>query len=317
MNRNAEVIFLLCSHLGDDEDCSPFTPREWSELAEVIQKAKLQPADLPDLPDAELHRLQIDIVQAQRIRRLLERGVSMALELENCAALGISVVTRADALYPRALKAKLGKNCPPLFYFAGNLQLASVPGIGFAGSRNADGQDQRFTEGIVVKAISRGYCTISGGARGVDTYATDCSLDNGGSALIYLADSMVKRIRNSKFITAIQAGKLLLMSAVNPDSGFSVGNAMARNHYIYANAAGTVVVRADEQKGGTWAGACECLRQKLNPVFCWNRPDYKGNQELIKRGAIPIDEDWDCDLSAIISDETPSARQLSFFDSVT
>lgn len=312
MNRNAEVIFLLCSHLTDDDDYNPFTPREWSELAEKLQQAKLQPADMTELADAGYQELGIDSNQMQRMRKLLQRGASMAFELEKYEAMGISVVTRADALYPKALKSRLGNSCPPLFYYAGNLNLAAERGIGFAGSRNADGQDKRFTDTIATRAIELDYSIISGGARGVDTYATDCALDNGGSAVIYLADSMVRRSRNSRVISGIQDGRLLMLSAIRPDLPFSACNAMTRNRYIYANAMGTVVVRADELKGGTWTGASECLKHKLNPVICWNNPDYKGNQELIRRGAIPIDEDWDCDMSAVIPDDGPPARQLSF-----
>ena len=35
-----------------------------------------------------------------------------------------------------------------------------------------------------------------------------------------------------------------------------------RNRYIYAQSSGTVIIRSDKGKGGTWAGATENLKQE-------------------------------------------------------
>ena len=67
---------------------------------------------------------------------------------------------------------------------------------------------------------------------------------------------------------------------------------MARNKFIYAQSVGTVIVRS-EKKGGTWTGANENLRNGWCASFCWNKPEYDGNQELIRLGCIPIDDVWD------------------------
>ena len=103
---------------------------------------------------------------------------------------------------------------------------------------------------------------------------------------------MIKRMKNPALLEAIQNGQLLLLSFVNPDAGFFTGNLMARNKFIYAQSVGTVIVRS-EKKGGTWAGANENLRNGWCASFCWNKPEYDGNQELIRLGCIPIDDAWD------------------------
>ena len=313
MNQNAEIIFMLCSHLAAEADCKPYEPLEWSKLAELLMQNGMEPKHLPELSDAEFCDLRIGSEEQKRIRQLLGRGANLTFELETYQSMGISVVTRADAAYPKMLKAKLGKSCPPLFYYAGDLSLAEKQSVGFVGSRNVDENDQRFTEQAVTKVNALGYAVVSGGAKGVDTIAGDTALRNGSAAVFYLADSMVKRIRSRETIAAIQSGKLLLLSAVKPDLGFTAASAMMRNRYIYAQSAGTVAVRADYKKGGTWSGAVDCIKHEIAPVFCWDNPAYRGNQELIRLGAIPVGEDWDADVTKL-PEKPEEPVQLSLFD---
>ena len=48
-NQNAEVIFIMCSHLQTDASIKPYEPAEWSKLAQVLLNADLQPSDLTTL----------------------------------------------------------------------------------------------------------------------------------------------------------------------------------------------------------------------------------------------------------------------------
>ncbi len=312
MNQNAEIIFMLCSHLIVNEEFKPLEPSEWSRLAEKLMQANLQPLDIPNMTDSDFQQLEIKFDDVKRIRQLISHGANLVFEFEKYENMGIFVITRADAQYPRILKSRLGKSCPPLFYYAGNLSLAKRKSIGFAGSRNITQADRDFTEQIVSVVNSQGYSVVSGGANGVDTVASNASIQNGSDSVSYIADSMVKRLRNRDTVSAIQNGKLLLLSAVRPDMGFTAATAMMRNRYIYAQSAGTVVVRADYQKGGTWSGAEDCLKRKICPVFCWDNSEYPGNEGLIRLGATPISENWDADITNIPSKK--EAVQLSLFD---
>lgn len=313
MNQNAEVIFMICSHLQTDASIKPYEPAEWSKLAQVLLNADLQPSDLTTLTEAELRDLCLNTMKINRIKQLIGRGGSLSFALEQYENMGLSVVTRADALYPKSLKLRLGKSCPPLFYYAGNLQLAGKKAIGFVGARGADDHDQQFTDSTVSTVNSLGFAVVSGGARGVDTMASSAAIRNGGAAISYLADSLIKKIRNRENISAIQNNQLLLLSAVKPDMGFTAGTAMMRNRYIYTQSNGTVVVRSDYKKGGTQNGAVDCIKHEICPVLCWNNSEYKGNQELIRMGDVPIDTDWNGDLTALpVKEEDPI--QLTLFD---
>ena len=99
-----------------------------------------------------------------------------------------------------------------------------------------------------------------------------------------------------------------------PDAGFSVGIAMMRNKYIYSQSEGTVVVKSDYKKGGTWSGAIENIKHKRSETYCWDNPKYQGNVELIAKGAIPIDEQWNVKLMHERNVEMP--LQLSLLDIV-
>ncbi len=137
------------------------------------------------------------------------------------------------------------------------------------------------------------FSIVSGGARGVDSTAAETIMQNSGVAIEYIADSLSRKIKDKDVLRRIRDERLLILSAAIPTSGFNVGMAMQRNKYIYSQSLGTVVIKSDYNKGGTWAGAVENLKHSRCHTFCWNNCDYKGNIELIKLGAIPIGDDFD------------------------
>ena len=114
----------------------------------------------------------------------------------------------------------------------------------------------------------------------------------------------------------------MLISPYNPDARFKVGNAMARNKYIYALADFALVVASKYHKGGTWTGAREELkRESARAVFVRDEdsvPD--GNKALKKMGALPFPKQpWGKNLfskiqKAVDHGPRPAAEQRSLFD---
>ena len=102
------------------EGIVPLEPREWSELAEKMMALGIEPGNLMDFSEQDFSDiLGLNGIEAERIRKLLNRTGSLSFELADLEALGIHVVTRADKGYPAKLKSKLKRQCPPLFYYAG------------------------------------------------------------------------------------------------------------------------------------------------------------------------------------------------------
>ena len=101
-----------------------------------------------------------------------------------------------------------------------------------------------------------------------------------------LADSLLRASNSAKYRRAIMDKNLVLVSPFNPEAGFDVGNAMARNKYIYALSDAAVIVSAIEGKGGTWSGAVEALKHAWVPLWVKAHSDAQsGNAVLVSMGA--------------------------------
>lgn len=293
-NQNSEAIIILCSHLCVGKDVKPFEPSEWSKLADKLIVNNLTPMDLVNMNIEELNKY-FSSEEAERILRLVERSTSLFFEVNKLRESGVEIVTRADSRYPKILKRKLKKSCPPLFYYIGDLEICNKKAIGIVGSRNIDEDDEKFTRDLVKKINDNGYAIVSGGARGIDSVSVEASLKNNCYGIEYVADSLLKKIRKKDTIDAIRKGKLLILSASKPDAGFNVGMAMGRNKFIYAQSEATIAIKSDYKKGGTWTGAIDALKKGYCTVLCRYNPNSKGNIGLIDNGAIAIDENWNCE----------------------
>lgn len=315
MLQDSNAIVTLCSYVCVGEGVRPLEPREYSDLTQLLHQVGKTPKDLFGFSAEDFRTiLGFDTERTQRFMRLLDRNASLSFELGQYQNMGIEVITRADAGYPKKLKKKLVNQCPPLFYYAGDLSLLDRKLIGYVGSRTITQEDLDFTVQAVRKTTDLGYGVVSGGAKGIDTVSGTEALLRGGVSVEYLSDSMLRKLKNRDVIKNIQQGKLLLLSVSKPDTGFNVGMAMMRNRYIYAQSVGTVIIRSDLNKGGTWTGANDNLKNNWCTTLCWDHP-YPGNQALIENGAIPIDENWDGGLPDEMSKEMTSEtyEQTSLF----
>jgi len=297
LTPDAQALLLLCSQLGlpAQADLAPLTLREWNPLARKVQASSLaRPGALLGLAELDLQTaLELPPELAGRLARLLDRSRALAIELERLSSLGIWVVTRADATYPERLRQRLRESAPTVLFGAGEAALLGQPGLAVVGSRNVNEAGQALA-GFVGNACARsGLVLYSGGARGVDSVATQAALEARGTAVGILADSLVRTIRAPDTRASLVRGDLALVSPYSPNAGFSVGAAMGRNRLIYALADYALVVASDEGKGGTWAGATEALRARWVPVFVLDGPHVpEGNRRLLEKGALAFPQQF-------------------------
>jgi len=287
---DAQVLLLLCSHLGltSDPQPAPLGLREWNQLARKLQAANLRPAALLGWRAAELQtQLSLTAEEAERIATLLERGGALAILLERLESLGIRPITRADADYPQRYRQRLKDSAPPVLFYAGEKALLGQPGIAVVGSRHLDEAGQECARFIGNACGLSGLVLYSGGARGVDTLSMESALEARGTAVGVLADSLEQALR--RWSSALQRGDLCLLTPYSPNAGFSVGAAMGRNRLIYCLADYAIVVASDAETGGTWAGATEALQHGWVPVFVLTHDDMPaGNRLLLQKGAVPF-----------------------------
>lgn len=329
ISNDSYAMLLLCSDLAIKAlggGAKPYTIAQWSKLAEKLSANSLTPSALFDITSDSMKKLNISDDEVTRINRLLSRSGQLGVELTALNDKGIQVMTRADSNYPSSLKKKLKKLAPTLLYYAGNLALLKNSGVSIVGSRNIDETALRFTEQLSKRCTEDGMNIISGGARGVDSIAESVANRSDGTTIIVVADSMEKKIRNKETREAIMRKQSLILSAFRPDMPFQAYVAMERNKYVYALADFVVVVSSDYNKGGTWAGAAENLRNNWVPMFVRDGDNVpEGNIQLLKNEkvhALPEQVfsgvgnifDWfrSCSKSSI--EESAPVRQVSLFD---
>ena len=327
ISEDSLAILLLCSNLAINytvDKVKPFTTVEWSKLAKVILSSPIKkPSNLFNKSKEEIEKeLLIDHSKAERIYNLLLKAGQIGFEINNLKNLGINILTRADIVYPKILKEKLKDKCPPVIYYSGDIDILNDKLIGVVGSRNIDEYGLEFTKKISEKIVRDNYSLVSGGAKGVDGVAQEEVLKNGGKVVAFIADSLINKIKKKDVREAIIKNKLLILSSINPKSGFTVYSAMDRNKYIYALSEMTVAVSSDYNKGGTWAGATENLKNDWVPLLVRNDSTVpKGNLELIKLGGNKIElSDLNKDFKNLIKERMKTDKAyyegdlLSFVD---
>lgn len=284
---------MLCSRLGLDPnpDHKPLTLREWNPLAIKIQNCSLKsPGALLGLSVSDLQKeLDADQTQAEHLRLLMDRSAVIAIELERLASIGIFVMTRADHDYPQRYRGRLKDSAPPVIFYSGEKALLGQRGIAVVGSRQLDQVGEEVAEIIGNACGFSGFVLYSGGAKGVDTISMDACLNARGTAVGVIANNLERIIRTPIYRKAIQRNDICLITPYVPSASFSVGNAMGRNRLIYTLADYAIVVASSFQKGGTWAGATDNLKNGWTPLFVL---DYdvmpEGNIHLIRKGALNL-----------------------------
>jgi len=311
-SENAMSAILLCSYVGinKDDNLKPLTQKEWNEFLDKVIQCGQQPSVI--MEPAFLKEMGYSQEYTERIKRLISRGGTVAFALDELEKKGIDVVTQFDADYPILLKRKLKRKIPPVLFYSGDITLAKKIGIGIVGSRNIDEEGIRFTRELVKKAAAEHLVIYSGGAKGVDTVSESAAKEFGSAAVSFVADSLLSKIRKKDILDSIINKKQLLLSDVRPDVGFSAARAMNRNKYIYVSSYGTFVVASDYNRGGTWAGATEALKNRWTKVFVWQNKDYDGNGKLVEKGGIPYHLSEES-LFTLITEKEETFRQIDLF----
>lgn len=319
MQQDRLAIICLCNHFKREEGIQPLTPAEFRELSFLLNRYGKTPGSLFHISMGELASMGVSSVDARRIFILLDRIPIIETMLGSYRSMGIHVVTSAELSYFPTLKSTLGHNCPPVLCYVGDLSLCEKSAIGFVGSRDISPEDAEFAIQAVNKTTAQGYAIVSGGARGSDSVSEETALWNGGSVVEFPAVPLLRKMRDPKIVPFLEGNQLLLASPVAPSTGFSSALATTRNRMIYAHSTATIVIRATKCKGGTWSGATDAIKHRLCPVLCRDYP-YEGNQGLLQKGAIPIDESWDgllpCSTSKILPTQENGAEipeQFSIF----
>jgi predicted Rossmann fold nucleotide-binding protein DprA/Smf involved in DNA uptake len=295
---DTQAILLLCASFGQNRQIEPLplTLGEYNLLTDWLRENQMRPADLLETTaKAQLQKITNKKLNSDRLLALLERGAMLSFAVEKWTSRGLWILGRSDAKYPKRFKQILKHSAPAIIYGVGNAELLSLGGLAIVGSRDVDEDIIDYTRKVAQTCSQQSIQVISGGARGIDQESMLGILDHGGTSIGVLADSLTKAAVNSKYRSSIQEGRLTLISSYDPDAGFSTGNAMGRNKYIYSLADYALVINSTFGKGGTWAGAVEALSKlKEIPIFVkMGSLVTEGNQQLYNQGAKPFPSEFE------------------------
>lgn len=306
VSPNTEAILLLTAPLligKKIESAKPLAPKEYRELASALIEIGRQPADL--LQDSVLLDQIAQGVAADRVKKLLNRGLQLSQALDMWSQRGIRVLSRADQEYPRLFKMRLRDNAPVLLYCCGNLQLFNKGGLAVVGSRKVDDHYElvEYTDKVGAACAREQISIVSGGAKGADKISMMGSLKKGGMSVGILSCKLKQEVLSKDYKPYLRENRLLLCSAADPSAGWNTGMAMQRNKYIYALANHGLVI-ASETKGGTWEGATEQLNKlKFCPVMVNTSVlPTSGSKKLLKMGAKPLSLDFSKPIAAQLKD---------------
>lgn len=285
---------LLAKTRSSRASVKPLTPKEYSTLAMWLRDEGTRPAELMERDSDQLITdfttqggLGRGKENQQRLRKLLERGVELALAVERWGQRAIWVLGRDDPEYPDRWKQQLDADAFPLLYGCGDPTLLERGGLAVVGSRRASGEALRCAEDAG-RLAARADCTIvSGGARGSDQAAMRGALSEGGTTVGVLANGLGRAVVHADHREELMEERLVLVCPWDPGVGFQVWRAMERNKLVYALADAALVAAYEPGKGGTWRGATEQLAlPRPTPVYV-----RRGEPpQLLRKGARPWPE---------------------------
>jgi len=286
LTDDTKAIILLCGIFGKEHTTHPLTQVEYNALASFLVQEKMRPESLLKISDLN-HVAMACKIDQHRLEKLLGRGVQLGFAIEEWQSSGLWIISRSDADYPERYKSHLREKAPALLFGAGDKSLLQGGGLAIVGSRDVDFTGSEFTRTTAKECAQNSLTVVSGAAPGVDQIAMKSALAAGGKAIGIIADNLLKASLERQARYAIAQGQLVLISPYHPQARLTVATAMGRNKLIYAMADYALVVSAEHNKGGTWAGAEEELkRSKPLTVFVRTGENVpSGNIKLLELGA--------------------------------
>ena len=234
---------------------------EYNDLAQQLDTLKKEPADLLTMDlDVLLEACQTNIPK-ERIFKLLARGFQLSQALERWRSRAIWVISRADSEYPRHFKTWLGKEAPAVLYGCGELHLWNSKGLAVLGPHKSNQKLLEYATRVGELAGESGVVVFTGGTQGIEQAAMRGALRQGGGVCNILAESLEQQVMIREHRNAILNGQLLLCSPYDPSWNYEFGNAIRRSKLIYALSEAALIVDTEWQRGETWEGVLEQIKQ--------------------------------------------------------
>ncbi|WP_019137534.1 DNA-processing protein DprA [Cellulomonas massiliensis] len=170
-------------------------------------------------------------------------------DLELLDRCGGRLVVPGDDLWWPGLD-DLGPAAPPCLWVRGDLP-PEVPAVALVGARASTTYGERVAVDLASRLAALGWCTVSGGAYGVDAAAHRGALAAGGRTVVVLAGGVDRAYPagNAHLFEAVVDAGGAVVSEVPPGAVPTRSRFLQRNRVIAAGTAATVVVEAAWRSG--------------------------------------------------------------------
>lgn len=196
------------------------------------------------------------------------------------------IITALDEDYPENLK-KLHTS-PPLLYVAGDIKKEDSTSIALVGARRPTHYGRISTENLSAMLAVAGFTIVSGGARGVDSFAHRSAMEAGGRTIAVLGSSLDRCYppENFKLFASVREHGALV-SQFCFGTGPEKRNFPIRNRIISGLSLGTLVTEAGHKSGAliTAYAALDEGREVFAIPGRIDSPMSVGTNGLIQRGA--------------------------------
>lgn len=197
----------------------------------------------------------------------------------------LQILTKDDAGYPSMVAAL--PDAPVVLYVKGGLQNGRVR-LAIVGSRRATAYGRQIARELAGNLASLGVEIVSGGARGIDTWAHRGALEAQGRTVAVLGCGFAHTYppENADLFKAI-VGSGAIVSEFPINTSPLAENFPRRNRLISALSAGTIVVEATAKSGSliTAGHALEQGREVLAVPGPVTSEQSQGCHRLIQQGA--------------------------------
>jgi DNA processing protein len=227
--------------------------------------------------------LGVDNDTAGRVRRSLA-GVDFDREEKRLSDLNISVVTLADARYPRRLRDIYDP--PPALFYLGEFPVEG-PSVGIVGSRRASAYGRSMATDMARELAAAGIEIVSGLARGIDGAAHTGALENGRTIAVLGCGLDIIYPREHRRLSRDICGAGAVVTEYPPGTPPRPLNFPARNRLISGLADGVVIVEASVKSGAliTADFALEQGREVMAVPGSARSPSSAGCHKLLQQGA--------------------------------
>ena len=233
----------------------------------------------------------------------------------------IVMITESEDVYPEKLKSRLGKDCPPVLFLKGNIELLNSCCVGFCGSRKVSEKGSVITMQCAQQLVNHNITVVSGFARGTDIAAHRAAVESGGNTIFVLAEGILEYNTKNGIDYFLNDKNHLFISQFLPNAIWSASNAMQRNSVILGLSKAMILVESGKSGGTFSAGEESLMRNVPLYVIDYAKPEVsaEANPFFIERGGNPIrSRDGQPNLDLLISlpdkiGKTKFVEQLSLF----